>query len=715
MTRPLPSGTPTRSKRYLSPGDTGRRWLLAALVGAGLLVAPVALYFAGAPAFVSPGDVAADHASIDLQCAQCHQTGLVTGEVVDLRCERCHDLGASDRLTTGSHVLFGSADLRKADNAQEVGCTQCHVDHYGRDWTLTQVDDRECASCHQFSTLSGHPEFAAVAAAAQTGLGMKFTHDRHIEEARNAGLDECASCHVATVDQVAFEPIRFDAHCAACHTDDDGFMKDGTEEIDGGYVLLPTEVPEPWAPEIEVEVTDGARGRTAFARMRHADRWTLYNARRLRRAIDPAGEAAEREALRGRVAYLEQQLTIEPLTTSAAGDLDVWATALETEVTELERRLDTDPTLEIDLAALESLTTGAQSLVDAVTVATGEDPIPVAEMLPSASSGTTTGSTAEELETRQTELLALLQAIEARSDETLAERAATLREQVEDLEPEPGTQDTAAYRDSLLALDEIVRLVSGIQDPQARFDVAELDVLRSLAVQGVTGGLALDDFETRRQELLSLLTTIARYGTDELRALAEPLRQRALTLRVGSDGDTQLLRRLRRRQRDLQRVQLEQELRLAGEPAPEGTAAPVRDRTAVEGELAILRTQLAALEGGSRPGEALGEDRELSGIALQFLLGPCTKCHEQPGAKLAPVAVAEPVMTRARFDHAPHVIQDDCSTCHASVVSSSLATDVNVPGVDTCRSCHGPDEARADCSTCHVYHPPSVAAMLKGT
>jgi len=35
--------------------------------------------------------------------------------------------------------------------------------------------------------------------------------------------------------------------------------------------------------------------------------------------------------------------------------------------------------------------------------------------------------------------------------------------------------------------------------------------------------------------------------------------------------------------------------------------------------------------------------------------------------------------------------------------------------VDTCQSCHSPGEARADCSTCHVYHPPSVAAMLKGT
>mgnify|MGYP001420875422 CR=1 FL=1 len=715
MTRTLPSGTPTRSKRYLSPADTRRRWLLAALIGGVLLVAPIALYFAGAPAFVSPGDVAADHAAIDLQCAQCHQTGLVTGAVVDLRCERCHDLGASDRLTTASHVLFGSADLRKADDALDVGCTQCHVDHYGRDWVLTEVDDRECATCHQFSTLSGHPEFAAVAAAAQTGLGMKFTHDRHIEEAVNAGLDECASCHVATVDQVAFEPIRFDTHCAACHTDDDGFMKDGTEEIDAGYVLLPDEVPEPWAAEVEVETIPGARGRTAFAKMRHADRWALYNARRLRRAIDPAGEAAEREAIRGRVAYLEQQLAIEPLTTSAAADLDAWAAAFEADVTELERRLIADPTPETDLTALEAYTTGTQTLVDAVATATGEASVPVSEPLPAAPSAVTSGSTADELDTRQAELLALLEAIEARGDEALAERAATLREQVEELEPEPGTQDTAAYRDSLLALDEIVRLVSGVEDPQARYDVAELDVLRSLAVQGVTGGLALDDYETRRQELLSLLTTIERYGSDELRALAEPLRQRALALRAGSDGDADLRRRLRRRQRDLERVRLEQELRRAGESAPEGTAAPVRDRAAVEGELAILRTQLAALEGGSRPGEALGEDRELSGIALQFLLGPCTKCHEQPGAKLAPVAVAEPVMTRARFDHAPHVIQDDCDTCHASVVTSTLATDVNVPGVDTCQSCHGPGEARADCSTCHVYHPPSVAAMLKGT
>ena len=156
------------------------------------------------------------------------------------------------------------------------------------------------------------------------------------------------------------------------------------------------------------------------------------------------------------------------------------------------------------------------------------------------------------------------------------------------------------------------------------------------------------------------------------------------------------------------------ELAASGESAPTGTAAPVRDRAAAQAELAILRVQLAALEGGSRPGVALGGDRERQAFALEGLLVPCLKCHELSGPKLAPVTVAEPVMTRALFDHAPHVIQADCASCHASVETSGLATDVNVPGVETCQSCHRPNEARAGCETCHVYHPPSVAALLRG-
>ena len=693
MARTVPSGTPTRSKRYVLPAVTGRRWALAGLAAALLLCGLIGLYFAGITRFVSPGDLAAEHAAVDLRCAQCHETGLASGGVMDLRCERCHDIGGAGRLINAGHVLFGSADALKADAAAEVACVQCHIDHRGRDWDLATVDDRECAQCHLFGTLGRHPEFAAINASIQSGLGLKFDHDRHIVEALDAGLDECEACHIPTVDQVAFEPIRFDEHCAACHTDDDGFVTGNTDPIGPGDVLAPNDVPEPWADDIEIETVAAARGRSEFTRMRHADRWTLYNARRIRRAIDPAGETAEREALSARIVYLERQLTIEPLTTAGAANLEAWADAFEREVAELERRLEGEPAAESDRAALEAMAAATRALAATVASAAGTE--------------------GAELATRRNELLSLLDAIEDRGDDGVRDRVAALRNRVDGLSPEGGEADTAAYRDGLFALDELVRVVRNVPDPQARYEVAELDVLRSLAQQQVTGGLAPDEFEERRRQLLSLLSVIERNGTDSLRVRAGPLRQRVLALRPGADGDADLNRRIRRRRRDLDRVRLEIELAAAGEPAPVGRAAPLRDRAAAQEEIEILRTQLAAIEGGSRPGVALAEDRERQGFALESLLVPCLKCHELAGPKLARVTVAEPVMARALFDHAPHVIQVDCAACHATVETSGLATDVNVPGVENCQSCHRPSEVQADCATCHVYHPPSVAALLR--
>jgi hypothetical protein len=715
MARIVPSGTPTRSKRYILPADTGRRWTLAGLAAAALLCGLTGLYFAGITRFVSPGDLAAEHAAVDLRCAQCHETGLVSGGVMDLRCERCHDIGGAERLTNAGHVLFGSADALKADAAEDVACVHCHIDHRGRSWELTTVDDRECAQCHLFGTLGRHPEFAAINASIQTGLGLKFDHDRHIVEVRDVGLDECQACHVTTVDQVTFEPIRFDEHCAACHTDDDGFVTGNTDPIGPGDVLAPSDVPEPWADEIEIETIAAARGRSEFTRMRHADRWTLYNARRIRRAIDPAGETAEREALGARIAFLEQQLTVEPLTMAGAANLQAWAEAFEHEVADLERRLEGEPAAEGDLAALEAMTATTRALVATLASAAGTetDVDEPGEVMTAGPIGDTAGTSAAELETRRNELLSLLDAIEGRGGDSVGDRVAALRNRVNGLRPESGETDTAAYRDGLFGLDELVRVVRNVPDPQARYEAAELDVLRSLAQQRVTGGLAPDDFEERRRQLLSLLSVIDHSGTDSLRARTLPLRQRVLALRAGADGDADLRRRVRRRRRDLDRVRLEIELAVAGEPAPVGRAAPLHDRAAVQTELDILRTQLAAVEGGSRPGVALAEDRERQGFVLESLLVPCLKCHELAGPKLAPVTVAEPVMPRALFDHAPHVIQAECSACHATVETSGLATDVNVPGVENCQSCHRPSEVRADCATCHVYHPPSVAALLR--
>jgi cytochrome c7-like protein len=99
------------------------------------------------------------------------------------------------------------------------------------------------------------------------------------------------------------------------------------------------------------------------------------------------------------------------------------------------------------------------------------------------------------------------------------------------------------------------------------------------------------------------------------------------------------------------------------------------------------------------------------------LLSRCLKCHvyDPSGARMAPVRVAEPVMPRSIFNHAPHVQQASCETCHASTAKSKLATDVNVFGVEGCRTCHNPSQAKSDCETCHVYHPSSPAKLLAVT
>ena len=208
MIRTPHEGTPrdARAKRYVFP-DRGRRMVWAS-VAAGVVIALGLFvgYAAGVRRTLSPGDVAGVHARIDLKCAQCHQPGEA---VTAVRCERCHDPSGSDRLTHAAHVLLGSGDLRKAENAEETACATCHTEHRGRANRVAAVDDRECASCHTFSTLARHPEFASVRAQATAGVGLKFNHDRHIIEAQSTRGTACQICHEQTGDRTGFVPMTF--------------------------------------------------------------------------------------------------------------------------------------------------------------------------------------------------------------------------------------------------------------------------------------------------------------------------------------------------------------------------------------------------------------------------------------------------------------------------------------------------------------------------
>jgi cytochrome c7-like protein len=107
------------------------------------------------------------------------------------------------------------------------------------------------------------------------------------------------------------------------------------------------------------------------------------------------------------------------------------------------------------------------------------------------------------------------------------------------------------------------------------------------------------------------------------------------------------------------------------------------------------------------------DDLEKNKVALESLLVPCAKCHELRGARLAPVTIAQPVMPHSVFDHKPHVTAAKCESCHAAIEKSKKATDINEPNLANCQQCHAPSKSRSDCGTCHVYHPPSVAKLLR--
>ena len=115
------------------------------------------------------------------------------------------------------------------------------------------------------------------------------------------------------------------------------------------------------------------------------------------------------------------------------------------------------------------------------------------------------------------------------------------------------------------------------------------------------------------------------------------------------------------------------------------------------------------------PVAADADERAFRSDTLDAILSPCLKCHDYDpsGARMAPVRVAQPVMPRSIFNHAPHATQTSCETCHGSTRTSKLATDVNVPGVALCATCHGGERARGECETCHIYHPPSAAALVR--
>jgi hypothetical protein len=719
MARPEHEGTSreTRSKGYVVPSRKRPvlMWSLAAT--AVIVVGLVAGYFAGFQRTLSPGTVASHHARVDLKCAQCHEAG---NQVTEVRCERCHDTSGSDRLTHPAHVLLGSGDIRKAEAAGTTKCATCHMEHRGLNASLIAVDDRECASCHNFSTLAGHPEFASVRAQATAGVGLKFDHDRHIVEAQKARNVSCQYCHEQTADRSGFAPIDFDRHCAACHLPNKVF--EDTDPITPTAIVTPDLMPEPWRSRTKATFApSGRKGRASG--LVHRDAWILFNALRLRHGIDPDGVAGERLSLRGQIAYLEEFQSIRPVAQAPAAELEAAATQLRNEISELDQRLSggSSPDADAIKEIFETTRAVAAQLggLDAEAGAAAKE-IGGASLTVTPPPAANDSAAQARFDRRKAELLKVLASIDARTtDQAVKQRAADLKGQVEKLAASPtGTAEIPPLLDRLGDLNDVIGAIRAIPDPGIQAQVAQIDQLKSYGEQRIAAGLSFEEFQARKAELLELLDTIERRGGPGIRLRTTALRARVVAARPGSVGDADLARDRAARQKQLDRILLELELVNSHDyEAPPSQDARF-DQAGLQASLTRLRARLNEIDRAPRmPAPETAEDRDARRNELDALLSRCLKCHEYDpsGARMAPVRIAEPVMPRSIFNHAPHVQQASCETCHGSTAKSKLATDVNVFGVEGCRTCHNPSQAKSDCETCHVYHPSSPAKLLAVT
>jgi hypothetical protein len=607
MARQVRWGTPGKSDHY---PPLRNRWVFlgpALLLGAAAMGLLFLFWIAGFRTPVAPGAVIGQHANIEARCEECHTP---RAGVSDTRCQRCHDPAGAGRLNNAAHVLFGSGDPRKAAAAPRVDCAHCHIDHRGRSWALTRVDEGQCSQCH-FRTFSAHPQFAVLRNHSTQAPGIRFPHDKHVAELAKQGVvekDSCIKCHEPSGPTRDLEPISFDRHCASCHA------KEGSvgpvEPIPQALLIAPDALAAQGQVNFRLDEFETSRSRINKTFVRHKDDWVLANLRKMRRDIDPEGCAVERGALLARESQLRRKLA---LSAPLAG-LDL-------------------PALQGREAALDSEIKGAEARIRA----------------------------------------------------------------------QGGAADPPA---GLARLDEVFSAVARSGDAAAKAEATrlrgEIEALRGATA--APAGLPVEDVEARKSELLALLDAVEA-ADPALRARAEDLRRRLLAFNPGEVGVEMLARVRDQRMAERARVRDEIILRQAGIASPPA-ALLVAEQRAIRDALLETRRRLREIGEAASGTQALaGEAKAASLQALGVLTAACQKCHILDGPTMLPVRPANPVLARATFVHAPHLLQADCARCHAGVERSKQATELNFKGVESCQECHRPRRVRQDCQSCHRYHP----------
>lgn len=231
----------------------GVRRLCGPLFACQTLAAGIPLLLSTAGAQISPGPLAAAHASLDgpLNCTKCHAGGKAS---MTSRCVSCHrEIAWLAERNRGLHARAGRAD-----------CATCHPDHAGRDFALVKWPD---GSANRFDharagwSLEGkharlscekcHTADLRVSAAATVGpkrtttswVGLETTCASCHEDVHKGSLSRaCESCHTAADWSPApkFDHARSqyqltgkhaDVACEKCHTTPPGRATETTRAV----------------------------------------------------------------------------------------------------------------------------------------------------------------------------------------------------------------------------------------------------------------------------------------------------------------------------------------------------------------------------------------------------------------------------------------------------------------------------------------------------
>jgi hypothetical protein len=179
---------------------------------------------------LSSGPLSSQHATLEKDCAQCHQS---FGDVASNKCSACHDLsGNRGRIFDFSaHYIYRSGSLERRNSAhegfgdREMPCYSCHVEHRGRTAAVTNVPDARCKNCHEYSSFNrNHPEFAFARNQTKDDGNLIFSHINHVNEySKTKEIEKtCLSCHQFELDGKHFKDINFEDQCAGCHARDLG-------------------------------------------------------------------------------------------------------------------------------------------------------------------------------------------------------------------------------------------------------------------------------------------------------------------------------------------------------------------------------------------------------------------------------------------------------------------------------------------------------------